>query len=160
MGPKSSKPCECGCGETAPLATVTNRKWGHVKGQPLRFIHGHHTRRVRLRFKNGLELAWLAGILEGEGSFVVCRRTRHRKSGPWTQTSIRVCLSMTDEDIVVRAAELMGTSYWADGKRDGFKQRFTTHLSGPEGVRLMKFLRPFMGLRRQAQIDKALGAIS
>jgi hypothetical protein len=33
--------CECGCGEPASLAKKTNRKAGHIKGQPVRFILGH-----------------------------------------------------------------------------------------------------------------------
>jgi len=36
--------CECGCGEKAPIAKWTNKKWGHTKGMPVRFIRGHHTR--------------------------------------------------------------------------------------------------------------------
>lgn len=35
------KLCECGCGEPAPIATKTNNRWGHVQGQPVRFIRGH-----------------------------------------------------------------------------------------------------------------------
>lgn len=38
------KSCECGCGDPAPTARETNRRKGHVKGQPLRFIHGHRVR--------------------------------------------------------------------------------------------------------------------
>lgn len=37
----SAKPCECGCGELAPLAKKTHKRSGHVKGQPVRFIKGH-----------------------------------------------------------------------------------------------------------------------
>jgi len=36
--------CECGCGRPAPIAKMTNTKKGHVKGQPVRFIRGHHAR--------------------------------------------------------------------------------------------------------------------
>ena len=36
-----SKLCECGCGQQAPIATKTDRKYGWVKGQPKRFILGH-----------------------------------------------------------------------------------------------------------------------
>lgn len=37
------KLCECGCGGAAPIATKTYRKFGHIKGQPTRFIRGHAT---------------------------------------------------------------------------------------------------------------------
>lgn len=33
--------CGCGCGQRAPLAAMTNRRLGHVKGQPTRFARGH-----------------------------------------------------------------------------------------------------------------------
>jgi hypothetical protein len=39
--------CECGCGQPAPIARRTNRSFGHVKGQPLRFILGHNSGRGR-----------------------------------------------------------------------------------------------------------------
>lgn len=35
------KLCECGCGNPVPIARETNRKVGHIKGQPVRFIRGH-----------------------------------------------------------------------------------------------------------------------
>ncbi len=39
------KLCECGCGEPAPIATMTNRSLGYVKGQPRSFVNGHQNRR-------------------------------------------------------------------------------------------------------------------
>lgn len=36
------KLCECGCGEPAPISPQTVRSCGYIKGQPRRFIRGHH----------------------------------------------------------------------------------------------------------------------
>lgn len=36
--------CACGCGELAPIARMTNTRDGHIKGQPVRFVHGHNSR--------------------------------------------------------------------------------------------------------------------
>lgn len=36
--------CECGCGEPTPLAARTDRRTGHIAGQPIRFINGHQNR--------------------------------------------------------------------------------------------------------------------
>jgi hypothetical protein len=38
------KLCECGCGETTPIATRTRSGRDQFKGQPLRFINGHNSR--------------------------------------------------------------------------------------------------------------------
>lgn len=42
LGMKQVGLCQCGCGNKAPLAVMTNRKRGWVKGEPVRFIHGHN----------------------------------------------------------------------------------------------------------------------
>jgi len=39
------KLCECGCGQPAPVAKMTSSRRGHVKGEPVRFVHNHHGRR-------------------------------------------------------------------------------------------------------------------
>jgi len=36
------KLCNCGCGKPAPIAASTKPRFGHIKGQPTRFIHNHH----------------------------------------------------------------------------------------------------------------------
>jgi HNH endonuclease len=40
--------CHCGCGEPAPIAKKTAIRYGHVKGQPIRYINGHYQRSTRL----------------------------------------------------------------------------------------------------------------
>jgi biotin operon repressor len=37
--------CHCGCGFKVAIAQRTNPTYGHVRGQPVRFILGHHARR-------------------------------------------------------------------------------------------------------------------
>jgi hypothetical protein len=36
--------CHCRCGLLAPIAKMTNSRYGHVKGQPVRFCAGHNVR--------------------------------------------------------------------------------------------------------------------
>lgn len=43
----SEKLCECGCGESAPIAASSRQKLGIVRGSPLRFVYGHHRRGVK-----------------------------------------------------------------------------------------------------------------
>lgn len=47
MHPKPTIPfgyCRCGCGEKSPLATKTRNDRGQVRGQPVRYVPGHHPR--------------------------------------------------------------------------------------------------------------------
>lgn len=43
-GGARERPCACGCGESTPLAVKTNKRYGHIKGQPVRFVRGHGRR--------------------------------------------------------------------------------------------------------------------
>lgn len=36
--------CKCGCGQPTPIATMSRRDRGIVKGQPVNYIRGHNTR--------------------------------------------------------------------------------------------------------------------
>ena len=39
--------CQCGCGQLTRIAKTARAEHGWVKGQPVRFIHGHHSRGVK-----------------------------------------------------------------------------------------------------------------
>jgi hypothetical protein len=45
--PNPSGICMCGCGETTPLAKKTRHKTGTVRGEHLRFCHGHTANGIR-----------------------------------------------------------------------------------------------------------------
>ena len=40
--------CRCGCGQQTKLATQTNRRVGHVQGQPQPFVFGHKPPRLKM----------------------------------------------------------------------------------------------------------------
>jgi hypothetical protein len=42
---RQGKLCDCGCGLPAPIATRNDASKGYVKGEPMRFVRGHATRR-------------------------------------------------------------------------------------------------------------------
>ena len=49
--------CECGCGRATARAKQTNRKWHHIKGQPVKFIPGHQSRGKRnSQWKGGIQV--------------------------------------------------------------------------------------------------------
>ena len=45
--------CYCGCGLRTPLAHETRRDRGHIAGEPLRYLTGHHTRQPRQSIRYG-----------------------------------------------------------------------------------------------------------
>lgn len=64
---------------------------------------------------------------------------------------------MTDRDVVDRAAQIMeGAKVYVGKLRRNRKQAFSITITGYAAERVMKFLRPMLGERRQAQIDVAL----
>lgn len=59
------KLCECGCGLPAPIATRNNTCNGAVKGQPQRFIRGHHRNRTnRGNYRPGRIIHGMTGTPE------------------------------------------------------------------------------------------------
>jgi len=98
------------------------------------------------------QLYWLAGLLEGEGSFL--------KPKPSAPNRPVISMQSTDEDVIAKVADLMGVSYWQapveryDRKR--WKRVFAVHLRGARAVELMLLLKPLMGTRRQKQIERAI----
>jgi len=106
------------------------------------------------------EVAWLAGLLEGEGSFV---HTRLRRAPRGIYHYARVQLSMTDRDVVERAVEVVGRLC---GKRVNIYSRarhskewkpiYQICWHGETALSVMKAVRPFMGHRRGAAIDALL----
>jgi hypothetical protein len=86
------------------------------------------------------EIAWLAGLLEGEGCFLF----HHGAS---------VVLKMTDKDVVERAASLMGVKVIArDPKNIKWKRTYDARVNGYQAVAWMLTIYSFMGERRKKKI--------
>jgi DNA-binding CsgD family transcriptional regulator len=92
---------------------------------------------------------WLAGLLEGEGSF--------KAPAPSAPNLISISLMMTDEDTIARVAHSFGVKYHqVKTRQPHHKTPYSVHLRGTNAYYLMRALYPLMSLRRQLQIDKAL----
>jgi|SRR5689334_12129884 len=96
------------------------------------------------------DLTWLAGLLEGEGSFL--------KAPPSSPNCPRISLEMTDKDVIERAATLMGgkAATRVNLKNPHWKQTYRVIIKGSRAVELMRVLYAEMGARRRSQIDAAL----
>lgn len=101
---------------------------------------------------SGLDLMWLVGLLEGEGCFTSCQRDNQ------THRVALLCLKMTDEDVVSRAAALLGCKVngpWCPPDPT-HKTYWTARVSGEPAAEWMKILLPHMGLRRSEKIRSLL----
>lgn len=98
-------------------------------------------------------IAWLAGLLEGEGCFYAGTR----KVGDATYRRVALQLLMTDLCPVKRAADLMRVP-WVKSKRitKGGKPLYRTNAHGRKAAQWMMTLYPLMGERRQAKIRECL----
>lgn len=91
------------------------------------------------------ETIWLAGLLEGEGSF-----DAHRGKYP------RIRLAMTDRDVVGRAASLMDTKLRLSLHPAPAQPTWHAEVSGARAAEIMREILPFMGTRRSGKIAAVL----
>lgn len=93
------------------------------------------------------DVVWLSGLLEGEGTFDLQR-------GKYP----RVRLSMTDRDVVGRAATLFGSSIRLTLKSHD-KPTWHAERQGPAAVEIMRAILPWMGARRSQKIAEILATV-
>jgi len=96
-------------------------------------------------------MAWLAGLLEGEGCFSINDQAPHR------YPVIR--LEMATESVVARAATLLGSSIRPNEPRvEDWSTTYVAAIAGAHAAEWMLRLRSSMGARRAEAIDAALMA--
>lgn len=93
---------------------------------------------------------WVAGILEGEGSF--------QTPPPSEPNIVRVTLQMTDEDIVKRVKRILncGSVCKCAPRNENWSETWRLTIKGNPALELMKSLKPLMGERRTDRIDEVL----
>jgi Recombinase len=104
-----------------------------------------------------LEASWLAGLLEGEGSF-----NWYASEKEYGKPTVK--LAMTDFDIVERAAKIMGAKTVKSVKTErpdrleslNYKPMFKCIVSTTKAAVLMEKILPYMGERRSAKIKELL----
>ena len=89
------------------------------------------------------EIAWLAGLLEGEGCFgITCTPT--------------IWLGMCDEDIVKKVALMFEATCRERKVMPGHSRAYATQVCGEKGKQIMLAILPYMGIRRSAKIREVL----
>lgn len=112
-----------------------------------------HQNPARTWAHSDVDLAWLAGLLEGEGCF-----TSGVDSAVKTTLVIKVHLAMTDLDVVERAAKFMegATVIECAPRKLQTKTVYRVTRRGYSAARIMRWILPFMGARRSAKIQECL----
>ncbi len=94
------------------------------------------------------QLVWLAGWLEGEGSFGLSR------------TSPIIQASTTNLEVAEHAAKILGVQtlgpYSYKRAKAHWKPKYMTVVYGDRAAEWMKALRPLMSSRRKTAIDRVL----
>ena len=92
------------------------------------------------------QLAWAAGLFEGEGWFTT--------SSGYPLAAIR----STDRDVIERFRDVMGRgSVWPVYKGEGKKKQWHWQVSGYAGVqRLVDLIGPWLGERRRQQFERVM----
>jgi hypothetical protein len=98
------------------------------------------------------ETAWLAGLLEGEGTFFRVKKGH----------SVGIHLGMCDEDTVRCAAGIMDCKVWYDRNRShkNGKGYWVAYLGSQKAMDVMNRVLPFMHSRRSARIRELLDLAS
>jgi hypothetical protein len=96
-----------------------------------------------------VDIAWLTGLLEGEGSFLMSER------------SIAITVSMTDRDVIDRAATLLGGRVYKRSESRAPRPRkpaWRAQVKGPRATGWMMTAYSFLGARRREQVRHAIAA--
>lgn len=96
----------------------------------------------------GEQIAWLAGVYEGEGSCSIRGR------------SVRIEIVMTDRDIITRINELCkgGTVRGPITRDPSHKPTYHWGIGGINAVKFLEAVMPWLGKRRRARAASALEA--
>ena len=96
-------------------------------------------------------LIWLAGLLEGEGSFM--------KGPPSKPNAPIISISSTDKDVIQKVSDIWGRKYTTVRRHlEKWKASYLVRISGKRAIRWMEALSPFMSERRKFQIHTAIAS--
>jgi hypothetical protein len=98
-------------------------------------------------------VAWLSGLLEGEGTFTI---NRFSPEIAYPLLSVQMC----DAGVVAGAARVLGAPgvNRREAEQENWSPTYVAAISGQGAAIWMRRLRSLMGTRRRAAIDAALAA--
>jgi len=107
------------------------------------------------------QIAWIAGLLEGEGSFGIDQRSSKRYANSKAPASPFIKISMVDEDVIARLSSYLDKPYYLPKRLTvKGKQVYQLHIGEKQKVFwLLQLIRPYMGERRGAKIDECISLL-
>lgn len=99
------------------------------------------------------EIAWAAGLFEGEGTITIKQEKRDRKPRP------RLELQMTDSDVVFKFKKILkaGHAKLRKKRTKSGKKVFRWYVIRKDDIqRILKSFIPYLGIRRKSRAKKAL----
>lgn len=109
-----------------------------------------------------VEIAWIAGLLEGEGSFCLDARSAKRYNKSTSPPSPTLQIAMVDEDIIQRLAEYLNKNY-STLTRKTIKEKTVYKLNVGDRATLTYLyprICPFLGKRRKIEVQKGIDALN
>lgn len=108
-----------------------------------------------------IEVAWLAGLLEGEGTFALDARAKDRYDDSTAPPGCYMKVSMTDKDVIDKVANLFQRkSFSPNRKTKGEKKEHIVNIADRKTlIYIFPLLYPHLGERRQKEVDKCLDVL-
>ncbi len=168
--------CACGCGEPTRPAPYTHHRRGWIQGEPIRYVYGHYSR-VRRGIKrpeigakisaaklghhdnrgsssgpqakqlSESETAWLAGLIDGEGSiYFTTSRWQLVDGTKRSGKQLKLCVANTHRPLLDRIVEVTGCGHITNHgqSRHGRKDCFSWDCYGGNAISLIRQTRPWL----------------
>lgn len=105
-----------------------------------------------------IEIAWLAGLFEGEATFGIDKRSKIRYPKSTSPPSPYIRISMIDKDIIERVATLLeGKPFVPKRKTSAGNEVYTLHIGDRKTLcELLPLILPYLGQRRQKRVQECL----
>jgi len=110
-------------------------------------VRTRYKTRINFEVPNQVDLAWVAGYLEGEGCFSVDKRLSRY---------VRVQVTSADLDVLERFMSIVKIGYIHEKRTGGRRYWCWACTRRRDAVALMEAVYPFLGQRRQKRIRELI----
>lgn len=114
-----------------------------------------------IKYISEVDIAWMAGLLEGEGSFGLDNRSQKRYKNFTSPPGVYIKISMIDEDVIEKMAKLVNKNYFSPTRVTAKnKNVYTLHIGDRATLLvLLPRLFPYFGKCRQVQVKFCIDAL-